>query len=436
MPPENLSQIPHSTLDPLTSLKLKSRGDLTFSRILAFTRTPASGLPATYEGTNDPDQLILLDQASDITISGLDADDTIVIGTGALAVAALSNYKVYGNDGDDAISQTGGQLANSTIQGGNGEDTIFFDSGNSLQSIIRGGADNDTITVGGLNQTTVNGNKGTDTIRVTGNAFSSRVFGGSENDRIFVAGNVVARDSRFQGSKGADTITVATGANITGSSVFGGEGNDTLNVTSNSSTLYVSGDLGNDIINATNLGGNNSSIFGGDGTDIASVSATGDTDSTYTYMGAGGDTLTIGGLSENTVVFNRGESIAASASAIAAATVTNADTITFNNGVDRVTGFVSGIGGDVFDIDIDTDAAAFDIIDGVGAAGALSSSQVYFFRGTMAGNVFTVDNAAGTDSLLVTGGQNLSGQALLGSTTSAQVLLGNNGTGLVAANFA
>ena len=48
---------------------------------MAFTRNPATGLPATYEGTNNPDQLILLDQASDITISGLDADDNIVIGT-------------------------------------------------------------------------------------------------------------------------------------------------------------------------------------------------------------------------------------------------------------------------------------------------------------------------------------------------------------------
>jgi len=405
---------------------------------LAFTRTPATGLPATYEGTNDPDQLILLDQASDITISGLDADDNIVIGTGALAVAALSNFAVYGNDGDDAITQTGGQLATSTIQGGNGQDTIIFNSGNSLQSVIRGGADNDTITVAGLNQTTVNGNKGTDTIRVFGNVFNSRVYGGSENDNIFVSGGVAAKNSIFQGSRGADTITIATGANITGSSVFGGEGNDTINVTSNSSTLYVSGDLGNDIINAnglTNATGTTSSIFGGGGTDIASVSGTNANANTLSYMGSGGDTLTINGPTENTVVFNRGESIAASSTAIAAAFVANGDTITFNDGVDRVTGFVSGIGGDVFDIDIDTTSAAFAITDGVGIAGPLSSSQVYFFRGNMVGSVFTVA-AAGADSLLVTGGQNLTGQALLGVTTSAQVLLGNNGTGLVGANFA
>ncbi len=401
---------------------------------MAFTRSPETGAPATYTGTDAVDTLILADQASDITISGLAGDDGIVLSAAALAANALSGYKVYGNDGDDTISITAAQLSSSTVQGGGGDDIITSTAGaNVLGSVVRGGAADDTLFVRSLNQSTVNGNKGTDTITVTGNAFSSRVYGGSENDTINIGNGVGATltggaGTRFNGSKGADTLAATAAANLTGASLFGGEGGDNITVAAtNASTLYLSGDKGSDIITATGVtvGGE---VFGGEGNDFITVGGAAAGDAFDIDAGVGADTITLvgGATGTDTITFSRGDSVAATTSNFAVATagsIDNTDTITFGSGVDTITNFVTGT--DVVDIDIAVPGA----LTAVAAADStttntLAPTAILELRGGLAGNVFTVDLAAGADYLYVVGGGNATYGSVLNNSTNAFVSVG------------
>jgi len=407
---------------------------------LAFTRNPVEGFPATYEGTNEIDTLILADQPSDITINGLDAADVINVSAAALAANALSNYKIYGNDGGDTISVNAGQLATSTVQGGAGDDAITFTANaNALGSVIRGGADDDTISVSDLNSTTVNGNLGTDTITVTGNAFSSRVYGGSENDTINIDG-VTSRDTRFNGSKGADFLNVRTDSNLTSSSVFGGEGADqivtvTTGGTGLTSTFYFSGDKGDDLIRI-NFVSNDGTVNGGEGIDTITVGNAADTsdrtDIVSIDASTGADTVTVAGASTKDITFDRGDSVAATAvqqgtslaaitptAAIVVDNLTEGNVVRFGNGVDVITGFTTGT--DLVDVDITVPAA---VTNGVAAAGTTyAANAIVEIRGTWAGNGFSVA-AAGADYLYVIGGSNLTASAMLTNTSNAFVSTG------------
>jgi len=369
---------------------------------LAFTRNPATGLPATYEGTAAVDTLILADEASEITINGLGDDDIIVVSARALAANALSSYKIYGNDGDDAISITAAQLSASTVQGGSGDDAITFSAGaNLVGSVARGGADDDAIFVSSLNSSTVNGNLGTDTITVTGNAFSSRVYGGSDNDTINIDARI-ARDTRFNGSKGGDTLIVSRFADISNSSVFGGEGNDRLTVAAgNASTLYLSGDKGNDTITAAavTVGG---SVFGGEGDDVINVNGTAAADSFLVIGGTGADDITVG-VGTDTIEFNRGDSLAATTAAFAGANLAVTDTVTFGNSVDLITGFTTGT--DELQIDFNAPAAITAFGAGTALSTRMATTGIIEFSGTRVGNTFTFDGT-NTDFLYVIGGGN------------------------------
>jgi len=401
---------------------------------LAFTRTPASGSPATYTGTNDVDTLVLLDQPSDITISSLDANDVISVGAAALAVGSLTNFKVYGNDGTDIISVTASLFSNSLVQGGNGKDQIDLSSSNLVNSIVRGGADDDSIRVFNLNQSTAQGSNGNDTLNIFGNVFSSRVYGGADDDMININNSVVARNSRFNGSKGADSITVAGGADLLQSSVFGGEGSDAINVLNNSSASFYSGDLGNDnlsISQATAIDTKiTSTVLGGDGNDKITLSAT-NTSVTYDVTGGkGADTLDLGINSVDVITFNRTDSVASTDQTFTngnPALLDNTDTITFANGVDNITGF-GGVGStrDTINVDISTPATLIPINNSL-LTTILEATKIYEVRGSYVGNVFTV-NAAAPGALYVVGGGGLTiDQALRSSTNifvSTNTLLG------------
>ena len=278
-------------------------------KLALFTRSPESGAPATYTGTDAIDTLILADQPSEITISGLEENDIIVVSAAALAANSLSAYKVYGNDGADFISVTSAQLSGSTVQGGAGNDAINFTANAVVNtSVIRGGADDDVISASNLQGATVNGNLGSDTITATGQV-QRRVYGGSENDVISITG-ATAIQSRFNGSKGADTIAVDAGSVITGSSVFGGEGADVITVaTGNASTLFLSGDKGDDTITATGVtvGG---TVLGGIGDDNIAVGGTAAADTFAIDAGEGADSVIVG-TGTDAITFAQGDSVAA-----------------------------------------------------------------------------------------------------------------------------
>lgn len=381
---------------------------------MAFTRTPVDGSPATYTGTDLVDTLTLADQASEITISGLDADDVIIVSGAALSANALSAFKIYGNDDDDTISVSAAQLSGSTVQGGSGDDTLNFTAtATAVSSVVRGGADDDTITVQSLNSATVNGNKGIDTITVNGNALNSRVYGGSENDTI----NINAQNStltRYNGSKGADTLNILNTAILTRGSVFGGEGNDNIQVVTSAgaagtiaSSVYLSGDKGNDTITvASTVGGD---VLGGEGNDNISVTGTAATDAYAVTGGLGADTITIG-TGTDTITFNRGDSLSETASQLGGTLGTNTtlqttDSVTFGNGVDTISGFTTGT--DIIDIDMAV-PAAITVLDGAALTTNMASTGIQVFGGTLAGNTFTfaATVAAANDFLYIVGGGN------------------------------
>ncbi len=381
---------------------------------MAFTRTPLTGSPATYTGTDLVDTLTLADQASEITISGLEADDVIVVSGAALSANALSAFKIYGNDDADTINVSAAQLSGSTVQGGSGDDTLNFTAtATAVSSFVRGGADDDTITVQSLNSATVNGNKGLDTITVNGNALNSRVYGGSENDII----NINAQNSnltRYNGSKGADTLNIATTASVAGGSVFGGEGNDNILVVTTgggagtvTGSVYLSGDKGNDTITVTSTVGG--TVLGGEGNDSINVSGTAAADAYAVTGGLGADTITVG-TGTDTITFNRGDSLSATASQLGgtagtSTTLQTTDSVTFGNGVDTISGFTTGT--DVIDIDMGVPAAITNQ-DGAVLTTSMASTGIQVFGGTLTGNTFTFDSSVATaaDFLYIVGGGN------------------------------
>lgn len=403
---------------------------------MAFTRNPATGAPATYTGTDQVDALVLIDQPTQITINALEADDSIVVTAAALDNPALSFYTIYGNDGSDSITVSrANTFANSLVQGGNGDDFIGVFA-LSVGSTIRGGADDDLIRVGSLSSATVNGNKGSDTVSVTGIMSNARVFGGSENDVVNIA--AAMRNSRANGSDGSDTMNINAGTTMVDSTVFGGAGNDFINAQFNDNNLSVSGDNGNDVVSfataAFGTADGDNSIVTGSGNDevllatIATATADGDN---FINTGTGADVIVFGPGSTagaNTVVFNRGDSVASTANTVsAAATVANNQTITFLNGVDKISGFTSGVDA----VDIDFVDNVFNNLNGDAVTDVLSSTGVFEIRGDLAGNTFTVDNVGPSHFLYIVGGGNQTIANAVNSSTNIFI----SDTALAAADF-
>jgi hypothetical protein len=364
---------------------------------LAFTRNPAVGFPATYTGTNEIDALVLIDQASQVTINGLDANDSVIVLGSALQNPALSNFTIYGNNGNDAITVSQIQtFSSSLIQGGSGTDSISV-TGLVVGSTIRGGADGDRIFVSSLSSSTVNGNKGDDFLSISNFAVLSnaRVFGGSENDEIEVRGQI--RNSSVNGSAGADLIQIF--GSMVNSTAFGGSGNDKLEVFT-ASDVAVSGDLGNDFVQVTFSGDGDNVIETGDGNDRVDIDFGADGFNTIdTSVGA--DTINLFTLfGTNSIIFDRGDSVVSTSDTLLA-TVADGTSITFGNGVDLITGF------DFLtdEVAVDFGVTVFDNLNLDATTDILASTGVYEVRGTIAGNTFNV-LAAGTDYLYIVGGAN------------------------------
>lgn len=389
-------------------------------RTLAFTRNPSDTTvsPATYTATGASD-LILVDQQRNIAVDGSDNNDVIRISAAALSSNALYNYDVRGFAGNDTINIDAALIQDSTINGNLGNDTIVAGSasrnGSLNGSFILGGKDDDTLTARNISDGEVNGNLGNDILRIDGSeaSFNASVRGGQGQDTIEVLAGTNFQNGSIFGDKGRDNIEVAAGGTFNNSTILGGEDADRIVVlaASDATDLLIEGNKGDDSIFA--LGGKTVTIFGGEGKDTIATGAI-DTDEVATIdAGIGADSVTLNFAatgSKDIIDFATGDSVAATAvsyaqSASATGTIQVGDTITFGNGVDTINGFATGAD------QVDIDFAAVSKTDMLGVtefSDVLASNKIYELYGSFNATtgVFTVGANNAGSSLYIVGGGN------------------------------
>ena len=186
---------------------------------------------------------------TDAEIRVSEGNDTILV----LAEDGSNNNNINGADDFAGLPISLGD----SLLGGPGRDVIRVEDGLvQLTGAVKGNEDNDTIHVANINGGTVNGNSGSDTLRV--GVFAAEVAGSQ-------AANAVTNGS-VMGGQGGDTIIV--NADVTGSAVRGNEGDDTITITGDiSGTNTINGNAGDDVIDTTNLDGD-VTVIGGKGNDI------------------------------------------------------------------------------------------------------------------------------------------------------------------------
>lgn len=152
--------------------------------------------------------------------------------------------------------------------------------------------------------TTINGTSGADTINPTTYQYSYSIYGAGGNDRITVnaayvntltiyagTGNDIINfgaqtSATVHGEDGDDTITVLTSTSSSSRFIYGDDGNDII--TGSSDVDYIYGGTGNDIIKGV-AGADH--LFGEDGNDTFLANST--SDFVYYDGGTGTDTIIV-----------------------------------------------------------------------------------------------------------------------------------------------
>jgi Ca2+-binding RTX toxin-like protein len=213
------------------------------------------------------------------------------------------------------------------------------------------------------------------------------------------------------GASGA--VTVPLTSSVAAATMEGGSGIDTF--TGGLLADTINGNAGNDILS----GGNGAdTINGGLGSDNI-------TD------GAGGDAITTG-ANQDTV--NAGtDSVAATSTNFAGATVAVGDTMTFGNGVDVVTDFTAGSGGDILNV---TNATEVTLVGETVAD--LTNTTTFFASGTWdaASKTFLIlADGSGADTMVIENPAAVAAQDALTTNPTAVILVGVDSDDLVAANI-
>ena len=260
------------------------------------------------------------------TLKGGSGNDVFTANTTTIAGNSFFN----GNAGNDVIALNAFNsvsVTSSAIRGGQGNDTLAL-TGSANVSLVNGNMDDDTITTAAASNSSIFGGQGVDTLNIGGATVLTVINGDRDNDRINL-GNVAGstlNQSTVYGGAGNDTITVLAGlATSTDTSIYGGEGNDTLNGAAAVVAVRLYGEAGNDNITGGTV---NDVLQGAAGNDTITGGAGADT----ITGGTGADLLT-GGAGADTFVFAVGDSFAATSLATSAAF--------FCNGVDVITDFSS-----------------------------------------------------------------------------------------------
>lgn len=314
---------------------------------MAFTTVTGSNGVTSLVGTTGIDVATIVTLENNVFVGGNTADDSLVINL-ATAGRVATGYNVRMGGGDDR-ADVDSTLLNSYVSldgetiANDGND-VFDATAAIINSEIVGRGGNDVLGVLNnelqLNNSTVNGNTGDDTIRLGASA-SSFVYGGQNTDTITTANGAGSNSSSvlINGNKGSDTITLGRSAFATGS-VYGGNGNDTINadavtdatgvagsLNATAAGVMISGDIGDDTITGSD---GIDTINGGDGADVID----GGTGADVIDGGTGNDTIT-GGAGADTIAGGTGNNV------FVYTTLTNAalTSATSSTGFDTITGF-------------------------------------------------------------------------------------------------
>ena len=288
-------------------------------------------------GTDVVDILLSLNESGPKTVDAKGGNDNITFEDNT---GVVGDTTVKAGEGNDTINIGGNQegttrISNSSINGGAGNDTIVTDG--SIQSTIRGNEGEDVFNLlGNYTASVINGNSGGDVFNLTAATTleGSKIVGGNDNDgQILLDGfNITAVNSTVNGNKGNDSIVIGGGATTTttsGFSVYGGQGDDTITQASGTvtGTVTYSGDKGDDnIVGGAGAG----SLLGGEGADTLNGGAGADT-----IEGGEGNDNILGGAGADVIVGGDGNDTIADGTAVD--TITGgggADSFTINAGVD------------------------------------------------------------------------------------------------------
>ncbi len=390
---------------------------------MAFTTTVGAG-GTSLIGTSGVDTTsISAPLAGNVFISAAGDNDIVTLAGG---LGNANNYSIFMAEGNDLLNATAA-VTNSTAQLGEGADTANI--GVFTASTISGLNGIDTINVSGnISSSLINGNNGNDVFTDSGTAvftLSNSTIAGGQGDDTITFNNALAAtfaNSKINGNDGNDTIAVTLGATMsqTTSTIFGGQGNDVLSVTVAAAATgggVLSGDLGNDVVTGS-LG--RDTIFGGEGADVIAGSAATAVDQIGDTLSGGAGVDTFG---NNTIGNSTAVLIGAANGVIAAgATVTSAA-----NGIDVITDFTSGLGGDRIDVQVLSAPILNPIATGNVQLNAANSIKVISGTYTASSGTFVIatSDTAGPDTLIVGSGSNL----------ESYVLQGINASTLVQSNF-
>jgi hypothetical protein len=345
--------------------------------VLQLVATNAAVTDAAFTGISNIETVEILGDGANLTVSTkFSASGISAITNKATTNAVLVNASSATSD--LAITSTSVNLAD-TLRGGSGADTLSTGALGAVE--LTGGKGIDQFTTlsatNGVTITDFGTSSTTDTFNLTS---ASGTVG------ITVKSDFTATSSHINSATGVVTLT-PDGAGVD------------INLTSSA------GSKGFTIATGTNDGGTKSSLVGSQFSDLITATPSG---STITG-GKGLDTVT-GAAGADIVKMSVGDSVAATGATLATAgTLADNDVITFANGVDFISTFVTAND----DIDLAT-AGATKLTN---AAVTLVIGTNYIIDGTISGSnkIFTT-TVGGADSLLFTAtGTNLGAAASFGT---------------------
>jgi len=383
-------------------------------------------------GGDGTDTLSLAAAATATTGAGVSGIETLTLTTTGLT----QDMTLFVDNGLNTITRVNisGAISETFTNVGSATNTVGFTSTGTLTGFTRlvdTATDSLTLSVTDAAAVTSATANNENTITVTGATATAGVTVTTLVGTQMSTLNVGTANTST-GNFSIPTITAGSLANVTinttGTANIGGTANSSnvnMIVTAGAGAATIQGGSGADSITG---GGAADSLIGGSGNDTISGGAGADT----ITGGVGADRMTTGSSADQVTVATN-SSVAFTTGTFAGANFAANDTIAFANGVDVVTDFTAGTGGDT--LDVTTAATAPTAGIGIATGGAAGQNGVtYSFSGTWndSTKLFTIlATGTGADTLIMMGLNNAN------NTTNASwvVLTGVVDSNLVAGNF-